>query len=656
MRYSLGLLFLLISTLVWGQSTSIKALEKQAKQSSLDDGKRLNAMNQLVEIFYNKDIKKATAYCKQALKLAKKDSTSLGMCQVYLNQSLLSFNAGRYEDALAQAIGAVNLSKKLNRPTILATAYTQLSLIYSTKGYAHKAIEYSIEAVKIAENLGNVNSLVKGYYFLGRAYYNLDDIPKAQWYYNKVLTAVNSTKDKTLAAFVYVDMGLVYLRNELWEEAEQSIFAGMELSKKLSVNRGLAYGNYALGKLNYRQQYNDKAVEYFNLSLEAYEQINDAIGKASALEGLAKVAIERHQYKEGEGHLKAALAFARQSRATNLSKVLYMDLSDLYASSGDFKQSMRYYRMYNVVKDSIFNKDRNREIAEIEIKHNAQVLAREKEELTEKMRAQQLEMDLRSERLRIQQLRNNQNSYIIIGLISGLVLMVIIGLLVFRQDKLKTQIRETELEQRALRSQMNPHFMFNSLNSIQSLIATDNNAEASIYLAKFSRLMRRILQNSREAYIPLRQEIEFLDNYIELEQRRFKEAFDCIIDEEAIEDAHFVMIPPLVIQPFIENAIIHGLLRKSEKGTLTIRFEDYNNNLIKCTVIDNGIGREAAAAFKTDQSQESLGIKITEQRLKYLTLKDKISEPFIRVLDLKDVDGKATGTQVELLLPIRYKT
>lgn len=238
---------------------------------------------------------------------------------------------------------------------------------------------------------------------------------------------------------------------------------------------------------------------------------------------------------------------------------------------------------------------------------------------------------------------------------SGLIFIIIIGLLVFRQDKLKTRIRETELEQRALRSQMNPHFMFNSLNSIQSLIATDNNAEASIYLAKFSRLMRRILQNSRQAYIPLQQEMEFLDNYIELEQRRFKEAFDYELKEEGIEDAHFVMIPPLVIQPFIENAIIHGLLRQAKKGKLLVQFEEYNSTMIKCTIEDNGIGRQAAAAFKTDDKQESLGIKITEQRLEYLTLKDKVKGPFVHVIDLKDDQEQATGTRIELLLPIKYK-
>jgi sensor histidine kinase YesM len=149
--------------------------------------------------------------------------------------------------------------------------------------------------------------------------------------------------------------------------------------------------------------------------------------------------------------------------------------------------------------------------------------------------------------------------------------------------------------------------------------------------------------------------MEFLGNYIELEQRRFKEAFDYELEEEGIEDAHFVMIPPLVIQPFIENAIIHGLLRQAKKGKLVVRFEEYNSTLIKCTIEDNGIGRQAAAAFKTDDQQESLGIKITEQRLQYLTIKEKITGSFVHVIDLKDEAGNAAGTRIELLLPIKYR-
>jgi len=442
------------------------------------------------------------------------------------------------------------------------------------------------------------------------------------------------------------------MQKDAWTSANDLMKAGLELSKKMSNTRGIAYGNYALGLLSNYEQFNDQSIAYFKKSEAVYTELNDVIGIAQVLEGMAKVELDRGQYKSAESYLLKAMPIARNARAMVLTKDIYQTLSDVYQGNGNYKKAMDFYQKYQVVKDSIFNQDKNREIAEIQIKHKTRELERENAELEEK---NELIVQLNEKNKRNQELKNTQNRYTIFALIGGLLLIIIIGLLVFRQDKLKTQIRETELEQRALRSQMNPHFMFNSLNSIQSLIATDNNAEASIYLAKFSRLMRRILQNSRQAYIPLRQEIEFLDNYVELEQRRFKEAFDYELNEDGIEDAHFVMIPPLVIQPFIENAIIHGLLRKSEKGTLLIQFEDYNNNMIKCTIKDSGVGREAAAAFKTDESQESLGIKITEQRLRYLTIKEKITGPFIKVLDLKDTDGNAIGTQVELLLPIKFK-
>ncbi|BDS09741.1 tetratricopeptide repeat-containing sensor histidine kinase [Aureispira anguillae] len=654
MNYFFYLLLFFLPCLGAAQSTAfIKELKKEATNKNLDEVKRIAAYNQLTTIYYNRDVSKAKRYCGHALKMAQKDSLSIGMGNVYNNQALLSFGAGEYELAINQVIKAIQVATYLNRPTLKAIAYARLGLIYSSKGYAYKAIEYNIKAINIAKQISNKKSMVLGYYHIGKSYSHLKDTNKAVMYYNKATTYFGAEKDKNLAALIYIEQGLIYMQKNALSKAQQLMMAGLELSKKMHNTRGIAYGNYALGCLANYQQYNNQALEYFSTAQTIYEELDDDLGSAQVLEGMAKVELERGQYKAAEGYLTTALSTARASRAMVLTKDLYQTMFDVYMGGGEYKKAIRYYQKYHLVKDSIFNRDKNREIAEIQIKHKTRELEREHAELAEK---HNLTLKLSEESRRNQELKNTQNWYIILALIGGLLLIVIIGLLVFRQDKLKTQIRETELEQRALRSQMNPHFMFNSLNSIQSLIATDNNAEASIYLAKFSRLMRRILQNSRQAYIPLRQEIEFLDNYIELEQRRFKEAFDYELDKNEIEDDHFVMIPPLVIQPFIENAIIHGLLRKSEKGTLKIKFEDYDKSLIKCTIMDNGIGRKAAAAFKTDQSQESLGIKITEQRLKYLTLKEKISVPFIHVIDLEDDKGVALGTQVELLLPIKYKT
>lgn len=653
MNYLFCIILLLGTQWSVGQSSSlIKELKEQALNKEVDRVKRIAAYNQLTTIYYNRDVKRAKRYCEEAYQLAQKDSLSIGMGNVLNDQGLLSFGFGQYELAIKKVTEAIQIADYLNRPILKAMAYARLSLIYSVKGYAYKAIEYSIKSINIAKQVSNKKSLALGYYHIGKSYANLQDTNKAVLYYNKASTYLGKEKDKNLAALIYTEQGLIYMQKDAWTQANDLMKAGLELSKKMSNTRGVAYGNYALGLLSNSEQFNDQAIAYFKKAEEGYTELNDVIGIAQVLQGMAKVELDRGQYKKAEGYLLKAMPIARNARAMVLTKDVYQSLSDVYRGSGRHKEAMDYYRKYHVVKDSIFNQDKNREIAEIQIKHKTRELERENAELEEK---NELIVKLNEESRRNQELENTQNRYIIVALISGLLLIITIGLLVFRQDKLKTQIRETELEQRALRSQMNPHFMFNSLNSIQSLIATDNNAEASIYLAKFSRLMRRILQNSRQAYIPLRQEIEFLDNYIELEQRRFKEAFDYELDEEGIEDAHFVMIPPLVIQPFIENAIIHGLLRKSEKGTLLIKFEDYNNNMIKCTIKDNGIGRVAAAAFKTEEGQESLGIKITEQRLRYLTIKEKITGPFIKVLDLKDAEGNATGTQVELLLPIKFK-
>lgn len=653
MKYLFYIILFLAAQLSLAQSSSlIKELKEQALNKEVDRVKRIAAYNQLTTIYYNRDVKRAKRYCDEAYQLAQKDSLSIGMGNVLNDQGLLSFGLGQYERAIQKVTQAIQIAEHLNRPILKATAYARLSLIYSTKGYAYKAIEYSIKSINIAKQISNKKSLALGYYHIGKSYAHLQDTTKAVSYYNKASAYLREGKDKSLTALIYTEQGLIAMQKDAWTEANDLMKAGLKLSEKTSNTRGIAYGNYALGLLSNYEQFNDQAIIYFEKAEAVYTELNDIIGIAQVLQGMAKVELDRGQYKAAEGYLLKAMPIARNARAMVLTKSIYQTLSDVYQESGDYQKAMDFYQKHQVVKDSIFNQDKNREIAEIQIKHKTRELERENAELAEK---NELIVKLNEESSRNQELKDRQNRYIIFALISGLVLIIIIGLLVFRQDKLKTQIRETELEQRALRSQMNPHFMFNSLNSIQSLIATDNNAEASIYLAKFSRLMRRILQNSRQAYIPLRQEIEFLENYIELEQRRFKEAFEYELDEVAIEDAHFVMIPPLVIQPFIENAIIHGLLRKSEKGTLRIQFEDYNNNMIKCTIKDDGIGRDAAAAFKTDENQESLGIKITEQRLRYLTIKEKRTGPFIQVVDLKDANGKATGTQVELLLPIKFK-
>lgn len=653
LQYCLILFCLLFASLASAQSsTLIKELRTIAEDKTRDTLERSSAYNRLTVIYYNRDLQKARRYHKSALRLLEGQGQVLEQGYALLNEATLYYGQGQYERAIEQGLRAKHVAEYLEDPTLQAAVNAQLGLVYSTKGYAFKATSHNLAAIKLLNNMPPTPDQALPYYQIGIGYALLGDTTKALIYYRQATLPLRQKEQDNIAALVMLEKGLLHVQRNEWTEAKERLERGLESSQNQYNTRGMAYGNYALGLLSSSEQFNDQAMQYYQKSKDIYDQLEDKVSIAKVLQGMAKVALERKQYQEAESYLLEALKRVRSNRAMVAVKDIYQNLTNVYMAAERYEKAVDSYEKYHTIQDSIFNRDKNRAIAEIQSRYRMQELQRENAELEEK---HSLTLQLQSETLRNQELKDKQNSYIIVGLISGLLLIIIIGLLVFRQDKLKTRIRETELEQRALRSQMNPHFMFNSLNSIQSLIATDNNAEASIYLAKFSRLVRRILQNSRQAYIPLHQEMEFLDNYIELEQRRFKEAFDYELKEEGIEDAHFVMIPPLVIQPFIENAIIHGLLRQAKKGKLLVQFEEYNNTLIKCTIEDNGIGRQAAAVFKTDEQQESLGIKITEQRLEYLTIKEKITGPFVHVIDLKDEEGQASGTRVELLLPIKYK-
>jgi len=646
------ILLLLLPCSLWGQKQLIQTLKKQSRSNETPT--RIKALNQLTLIYYDKDMDKAEQHNAKALELLANDSTSQQASSTYANLALLSYCQGQLEDGLRFAIKAIRIAQPLQDSTLLARAYTYLGLVYSAKGYAHKALDYIIQALKITEKGQQTDLQIEAYHTMAKAYLNLDNPQQAYRFLQKTI----ELKDKynvRISPIVYLDMGASRIMYDSIQSAQENILHGLDLCRKAGNIRGLAFGNRLLGNISLLDLQVDEAKAFFEDAQRYYKKLHDKIGQAQVYSAFAQLYFNQQKYKQATKAIQQAIQMAKTARAKSLLKFLYKDMSDIEAAAGNYLSALQNYRRYTVVKDSIFNRDKNREIAELQIKHQANVLKREKKELVEKTRNQALEIALRNKEISIQELRNNQNFYIFVGLGGLLLLALIIGALIVRQDKLKAKIRETDLEQRALRSQMNPHFMFNSLNSIQSLIATGDNSAASIYLAKFARLMRRILKNSRATFIPLQDELDFLQNYIELEQRRFKEAFDFEIDADAVEDAHYSMIPPLVIQPFIENAIIHGLLRKKEKGKLRVVFENYNNLFVKCLVIDNGIGRAAAAQFKEEGKHDSLGIKITEQRLTYLALKQRKAHKLIEIIDLKDDKGKAIGTEVHLLLPIKYK-
>ncbi|MDI1356410.1 MAG: two-component regulator propeller domain-containing protein [bacterium] len=222
-----------------------------------------------------------------------------------------------------------------------------------------------------------------------------------------------------------------------------------------------------------------------------------------------------------------------------------------------------------------------------------------------------------------------------------------------QQVEFERKVEMSKMELKALRSQMNPHFIFNSLNAIQHYILHSKSDEAIKYLNKFARLVRLILNSSEKPTVTVGDDLEALKLYLELEQMRFEDKFDYEIIVDSSVDADYDIMPPLVMQPYVENAILHGLNPRPEKGILTIRLHSENNFLI-CTITDNGIGREKSAEIRKTmpvKNHKSLGMKITEDRLKILNEINN-SQLSVTITDLKDVHNNSLGTKVQLFIPL----
>lgn len=268
----------------------------------------------------------------------------------------------------------------------------------------------------------------------------------------------------------------------------------------------------------------------------------------------------------------------------------------------------------------------------------------------------QLNLDLKEQKHKTQQLANQykgqslilrQQRILIFAFATSLVLAVVLAFLLIRQRRLRAVNESMELEQRLLRSQMDPHFIFNTLSVLQSFIRSNDNDRSIKYLSQFARLLRVSLENSREAFVPLRQEIEALENYLSLQAMRFEGVFEYqIIGYEGYEEDEEVMIPPMLIQPFVENAIQYGIQNLSTKGELLIKI-DKEDGMILCEIDDNGHGIRKTAG--SNPGKQSLSTHITRERLNILSRRTGRSAN-LEILNKADA-GIGQGTLVKLAIP-----
>jgi tetratricopeptide (TPR) repeat protein len=315
-----------------------------------------------------------------------------------------------------------------------------------------------------------------------------------------------------------------------------------------------------------------------------------------------------------------------------------LKISDIYKHTGNPVKALEYYEAYHAWSDTMNRIQRARELLNLEMDSETEIKDRKIENLTQGMQLQQLEI--------------RQSRLMLMGIGGLVVLGTIIVILLFRQNRMKSEQDKVMLQQKLFRSQINPHFIFNSLSSIQHLVVSDEPEQASIYLAEFSTLVRSVLYSTMSEHITYENEIKIIHSYLELQKLRYEGKFEYAIEVDPDMDTESLTIPSMLAQPFIENAIEHGFRHKEGTGHLKIGLK-LDGDKVCFEIEDDGIGRQKARDILHQQNKDhqSLSTSIIRERIRVLNRgkKDKIT---LEIEDLKDEEGEGIGTRVVFRIPV----
>lgn len=558
----------------------------------------------------------------------------------------------------------ISTDKKYYRS--LAKAQIHLGHYYNIKGEREKSINYILAAKKNVKRVEDEKIKTNLTIFIGTL---AGDIFESFSLYDSALTNYQQSIDygngaKDIKALKALNqMGNLYARYGENDKARTCFMKLIQLSKK---GHYLASAYHNLGDLFYDDHAIDSTIFYYKKAFEIRKNENRALHTVST--SLAKIYAELQLPDSSfyylalldTSHLSSidhhnvlsaytkAFLVARElgqakkynkyhiDRVSNLSNLSWHiealeNRMKIEKSEGDFKKAFYTFESLKLLQDSLLNIEKVRSLMELDTRYDMN----QREQVIASL----------AQRNEIQQLLLSKQKIFWISSVLILLLVFSLVILLFRRRSSRAKERQLLLEQNLLRTQMNPHFIFNTLASIQGFITQNDRKEAATFLAKFGELTRDILDASRKELIPLSKELEMMENYVALEQARFSKSLILEVDHSSL-DASSILISPMIIQPFIENAIKHGF-KGREEGVIRILFLEEANTL-KVTIEDNGSGIESDLYDK----EKSLATKIVKERLQLM--RSKTDDVILTIQNIRSDDGQIHGVQVNLNLPLRY--
>ncbi len=524
----------------------------------------------------------------------------------------------------------LNISRQLNYPKGIGISYNNLGIIqHYFLSDPLQGLEYYQKSYDVFENEPKFQKYVVA------VLTNIGLINLEQQEYDKALksfkTLLNNPENKSKYNTLFY-IGNVYGEQKKLDSSMyyyQKALVGAEQN-----NRHIYIANIKtnLGLIQARAGFLNEGLTTINASLDLIEKYNIEGLRVAAYTNVAEVYLQNNDIEKAEYYATNSLKLSKSLNNLSTENSALATLANVYTKKQDYKNALTTYQKHIVLRDSLINADRKLDISRKEIQYEA-------------------DKDRAISQVEIERQKSIKNASIIGG--SGLILASIFSFVLYRrkQDAISkskeaefnAKVSDTELK--ALRSQMNPHFIFNSLNSIGDYILKNDTESASDYLGKFAKLMRLTLENSEKKEILLSEDISLLRTYMDIERKRFNHKFDYVIEIEADLDSENILVPPMILQPFIENSIIHGLSQKEKLGLVKISFKAEKNMLI-CSVDDNGIGRKKSISSKNHPESKSMGMAITKSRIEIIN-KLKNTNGNVEITD------KTEGTRIDVSLPMQ---
>ena len=629
---------LFIGPFGWSQQTTIDSLKRVYIVTKIDTAK-VGVLNKLASEFKEISPDSTSFYAKKALQLSTKIKYSFGQANGEFNLGNASIILGDYGQAKIHFQRAKTIFESLlkkddeNKMFIygLARCYSSLGVIFSQEGNYYASLDNYQNGLKLYQKIDQKSSISKSYNNLGIVFKSRGNNTKALEYFKNALKIQEEIGEQTLPVTL-TNIGVIYFEGNKFSEAYSYYTKAEKLFKTIENSRGSALLQNYWGDYYTKTKATDKAEAHYKKSLEIYENMQNKFGASLSLYNLGSLYFEQNKYEQAMPLATKSLTYAQEIGI--LDQIYHSEklVSDIYNAQNQPALSLQHYKNYIIARDSLNTM-----------------------ESTKKFDRAEIDFEYKKKEALFEEKNKREHLLLIFSIIGTLLFTGLIFLLINRHQvkkRLTLQKEVAEYEQKALHLQMNPHFVFNCLGSISSFIVQNGTDSALKYLSKFSKLMRLTLEYSKDALIPIDKEIESLQNYLELEQLRFHDKFEFKI--QSSDSIEFNMgLPPLLIQPFVENAILHGLVPKEGHGMIIVNFNVENGQLI-CTISDNGIGTTKSAAIKENsmKAHKSMALEITRKRLEIMeAIISKSAQ-----IEIKEVEENNTvvGTKVTLRLPIQY--